>query len=92
MEPTTSPFMVRSEAAAYLGRALGRRVTSSALGRMASDGVGPRYVMVLGRASYRAEWLDAWLEEQIKPPAPRQRSGSLPHNDGDEGKAAPAAA
>jgi hypothetical protein len=88
----TSRFMSRTEAAAYVAAVIGRKVTASALARMASDGVGPRYCMILGRASYQREWLDAWIAEQIKAPAPRQRSGSLTRADSDEAKAAPTAA
>jgi hypothetical protein len=89
---TLSPFKVRADAAAYLSHKLGRRISVSALARLASEGGGPRYCLILGRASYLPEWLDAWVEQQTRPPAGRQPHDSLTPNDDDEGGAAPAAA
>jgi len=88
---TLSPFKVRADAAAYLSHKLGRRISVSALARLASEGGGPRYCLILGRASYLPEWLDAWLEQQTRPPA-RERDCPLTQPAGDKGKATPSAA
>ena len=93
---SASSYMTRQDAAAYLSARLGRRVTASSLGRHASDGSGPRYFLLLNRASYLREDLDLWIETLVQAPAPRQRRKcrkSLTHTAGDdEGKAAPEAA
>lgn len=67
----TAAYLTRPDAADYLSGKLGRRVTVGALHRHASDGTGPDYVMILGRASYQAASLDAWVERQVKAPATR---------------------
>lgn len=70
-------YLNRKGAAEHLSELLGRRVTISSLHRMASDGTGPRYVMILGHASYRRQWLDEWLGtlvEQPKKRPPRAKS------------------
>ena len=54
-------FIVRKAAAEYLSAALGRRITDNGLAKHAERGTGPRYVMILGRASYREAWLDDWV-------------------------------
>jgi hypothetical protein len=68
-----SSYRTRRDAAAFLSERLGRRVTVGALHRHASDGTGPRYVMILGKASYRDEWLDEWVAGLAKAPALRRR-------------------
>jgi hypothetical protein len=66
-------YLTRASAAAYLTDRLGRRVTVSSLARHASDQTGPRYTMVLGRASYCREWLDAWVGGLGEEPKKRPR-------------------
>lgn len=38
----------------------------------ARQGTGPKFVLVLGRASYRAEDLDAWVERETRAPSGRR--------------------
>jgi hypothetical protein len=74
--PLGERYRTRTDSADYLTTKLGRKVTVGALHRHASDGTGPRYVMILGRASYRTEWLDAWVESLVQQPAERRRRAS----------------
>jgi hypothetical protein len=76
--PLCERYRTRPDAAAYLTEKLGRRITVGALHRHASDETGPRYVMILGRASYRTDWLDAWIESLVQPPAERRRRRASP--------------
>lgn len=69
----SAAYLTRPDAADYLSAKLGRKVTVGALHRHASDGTGPEYVMILGRASYLAESLDAWVEQLVQPPTKRVR-------------------
>jgi hypothetical protein len=87
----STSFKDREAAAAHLTQRLGRKVSVSSLARMASAGVGPGYTVVLGKATYRIEALDAWLEQQTRPP-PRERDCPLTQSADDEDSSAPAAA
>ena len=58
----------RPDAAEYISDRLGRRVSTGALHRHASDGTGPKYVMILGRASYTEAWLDDWINQLMRAP------------------------
>jgi hypothetical protein len=58
---------------------------------MASEGVGPRYCLILGRASYKDEWLDEWLVEQTRPPS-RERDCPLTQPADGEDKVTPGVA
>ena len=89
---SASSYMTRQDAAVYLSGRLGRRVTASSLGRHASDGTGPVYHLLLGRASYLREDLDSWVDGLVQAPAPRQRRNPLTRSDTDAAKAAPEAA
>lgn len=40
---------------------------------MASRGTGPKYAIVNGKAVYRPEWLDEWIEAQASRPVKRRR-------------------
>jgi hypothetical protein len=71
--PLFERYRTRPNAAAYVSERLGRTVTTGALHRHASDGTGPKYVMILGRASYRTDWLDAWIDSLVQLPAERRR-------------------
>jgi hypothetical protein len=76
--PPCERYRTRQDAAAYLSEKLGRTITVGALHRHASDETGPRYVMILGRASYRTDWLDAWVDSLVQPPAERRRRRANP--------------
>ena len=69
-------FRSRRDAAAYISKKIGRTFTVGALHRHASDGTGPKYVMILGRASYADKWLDEWIEQLMRAPAPRRQATS----------------
>lgn len=77
----TTRYYPRPEAAEYVSNRLGRRVTTGALHRHASDGTGPKYVMILGRASYTEGWLDEWIEQIVQAPMPRRRASARRQND-----------
>lgn len=77
----TTRYLPRSEAAEYVSKRLGRRVSTGALHRHASDGTGPKYVMILGRASYTEEWLDEWIEQIVQAPMPRRRAAARQQDD-----------
>jgi len=64
-------FLTCRSSAHYVSERIGRRVTLGAMHRHASDGTGPRYRMILGRASYTVEDLDAWIEQLVQPPLAR---------------------
>jgi hypothetical protein len=86
-------YLNRPAQAKYLSERLGRRVTVSALHRMASDGTGPRYVMLLGQASSTAEWLEEWIEKLAQEPKKRpRRQESLNGQAEGSRQSAPAAA
>ena len=59
-------LLTRRDAAEYLDKK-GVRSSQSTLARYAMGGSGPEYAMIGRTAYYKAEWLDAWLEDQLKP-------------------------
>lgn len=65
-------FLLRPAAAEYLTRRLGRPVTVSSMQRWASEGRGPGFVVILGKASFTRADLDAWIKS---PDAQRKRGG-----------------
>lgn len=67
-------YLTRQGAADHLSAKLGRRITIGALHRHASDGTGPVYKMILGRASYREADLDAWIARLVEAPKKRPRT------------------
>lgn len=69
---TTPSYLTRSAAAQYLTARLGRPIRVTNLEKRASQGTGPKFVLVLGRASYRAEDLDAWVERETRAPSGRR--------------------
>lgn len=71
-------FLSRKTAAEWLSQRLGRRVTATALARHASEGTGPRYSMILGRATYRAGDLDRWVRSLIQEPSTRSARPARP--------------
>lgn len=72
-EAEVQGYFNRKGAADYASSVLGRKVSVASFHRMASDGTGPRYVMLLGHASYRREWLDEWIAAAAREPKKRPR-------------------
>ena len=66
-------LLKRDEAAAYLQDA-GLRMSRTSLARYAMGGNGPQYALIGRTAYYKPEWLDAWINSQLKP-----RSHALAH-------------
>ena len=71
-------YLSRKAAAEHVSRRVGRRMTVAALARQASDGTGPIYRMILGRASYLVEDLDAWIEGLVSEPVKRGHASYRP--------------
>jgi hypothetical protein len=70
-------FLPRTDAADYLSRKLGVKVTLAALEQRATGGTGPAFRVVLGRAVYSRTDLDTWAIAQLSdatPHAKRRRS------------------
>ena len=59
-------ILTRQEAALYL-RSKGLRSSKITLAKLAMTGEGPQYALVRGTSYYRPEWLDEWLDNQLKP-------------------------
>lgn len=66
-------YLSRAAARTYLREGIGVPIGDTALENMASDGNGPKYVVIAGRALYTREWLDAWVAEQAAKPVVRRR-------------------
>ena len=71
-------ILKRNEAALYL-RSKGLRLSKVTLAKLAMTGEGPQYSLIRGTTYYKPEWLDEWLEEQLKP-----RRHSYAHIDDEE--------
>ena len=56
----------RQQAAEYLSER-GLRTSKITLARQAMTGEGAQYTLIGRTAYYKPEWLDEWLETQIKP-------------------------
>jgi hypothetical protein len=65
-------YLIRQLAADYLTKN-GVKTTAQGLADRASDGTGPAYSIINGRACYTASALDAWLEAQAARPVLRRR-------------------
>jgi hypothetical protein len=59
-------LLKRREAAEYL-KSKGIRSSAITLAKQAMTGEGAKYTLIGGTAYYKSEWLDEWLESQIKP-------------------------
>ena len=59
-------LLKRPEAAEYL-KSKGVRSSTVTLAKQAMTGVGAKYALIGGTAYYKPEWLDEWLEAQLKP-------------------------
>ena len=64
-------YLTRQRAAEHL-TAKGISTTAQALADQASDGKGPAYGIVRGRALYTESDLDAWIAEQLARPVLRK--------------------
>jgi hypothetical protein len=72
-------FLPRGDAADYLSRKLGVKVTPASLEQRATRGSGPAFRVVLGRAVYSRAALDAWAGAQLSaetPHAKRRRTAA----------------
>ena len=67
-----SPLKVRAEATAFI-RERGIPIGVNRLASLASEGRGPRYFIVNGRALYREADLTAWIDEQMRDARRRSR-------------------
>ena len=65
-------YLTRQRASEYLTDK-GLPTTAQGLADQASDGKGPKYGLVRGRALYVQADLDAWLAAQISRPVLRRR-------------------
>ena len=61
-------LFTREQSATYL-KDCGLRASRMTLARLAMSGEGPRYALIGRTAYYQQEWLDEWLESQLKPNA-----------------------
>lgn len=61
-------LLTREQSATYL-KGCGLRASRMTLARLAMSGEGPRYALIGRTAYYQQEWLDEWLESQLKPNA-----------------------
>lgn len=68
-----STYLPRRAARSYLQDTHGVPLGGTALENMASDGTGPKYVLIAGRALYTREWLDAWVAAEAARPVARRR-------------------
>lgn len=66
-------LLLRPAATEYLNEVEGVQVAPAGLACMASDGKGPKYSIVNGRAVYTREDLSAWVREQASLPTLRVR-------------------
>ncbi len=64
-------YLTRKRAADHL-TAIGRPTAPQALADMASDGVGPPYGLVRGRALYEVSALEDWVAAEMARPVPRR--------------------
>jgi hypothetical protein len=70
-----STFLDRNRATSFV-RETGVPVGNTALANLASDGKGPRYSIINGRALYRPDDLLAWVNEQASAAPRRKRQDS----------------
>ncbi len=64
-------YLPRRGAADHLTAITGRKWSAQALADMASDGVGPPYGIVRGRALYEVSGLEEWVASEMARPLPK---------------------
>ncbi len=67
-------LLTREEAAEYL-RSIGFKTSKVTLAKMAMYNNGPKYAIIRKSSYYTQEWLDEWLESQLKPQTGSRRVG-----------------
>lgn len=67
-------YLPRAGAADFLTTLTGRAWRPQALADMASDGVGPPYGIVRGRALYEVAALEQWVAEEMARTGPKKAS------------------
>jgi hypothetical protein len=67
-------LLLRPAAADYLSRKLGRPITVGLLKWLAYTGRGPAFEVVLNKATYRKDALDAWCKSPDARREPRRRT------------------
>ena len=55
-------------------------MSAGSMQRWASQGWGPKYEIIVGRASYTRQWLDEWI---ASPNARRKHGGYRPRKSDD---------
>jgi hypothetical protein len=71
-------FLDRAAVVSYLAT-LGVKTSVPTLQNLASQGCGPRYCLINGRALSTAEWVDAWVAAQAeRDPHEAKRGRSQP--------------
>jgi hypothetical protein len=68
-------YLDRNAQAQYLRDERGIPMSPQRLADLASDGLGPKYVLINGRALSTREDLDAWVAEQAARPVIRRSRG-----------------
>jgi hypothetical protein len=81
-------YLLRADARTHLLDAHGLKLGETALENMASDGTGPVYVKINGRALYTRESLDEWVRVQASRPVRRRKQRSAEQADARGNKAA----
>lgn len=77
-------YLTRPDQRAYLLETHGIPLGKTALENMASDGVGPKYVLINGKALSTREWLDEWVKEQASQPVVRRSQRKAHNNNGQQ--------
>jgi hypothetical protein len=66
-------YLARPAQRAYLEEVHGVALGKTALENLASDGKGPKYVLINGKALSTRAWLDEWVQEEAAKPVARRR-------------------
>jgi hypothetical protein len=61
-------YLDRTSSAEHLTEKRGVRTTVQHLANLASRGLGPRYVLINGRALSTGKWLDEWVDAEAARP------------------------
>ena len=77
-------YMPRPDARAYLNEEHGVVLGQFGLENMASEGTGPQYALIAGRALYTREWLDRWVAAEAARPVSRRRRRKAVQKETDD--------